>query len=194
MCAFKLLNAYYKATRDKVVYGAMQNYTAGSCQNNAHLPKNPQKVSLDENLITPRCKIIKIFSLCRRWHYRGSLIWVPRAQKNHILKYFWGGILNQGPHKIGKVASLKSRRYYSSPNFETFFEAEQKMHEFTPPDRIIFKIWGMWLIAFHSSFYITVIAQKKVPRFPFNTVDYVDFFPGNGRPKFANFPGREFPG
>ena len=61
------------------------------------------------------------------------------------------------PHKIGKVASLKGRRYYSSPNFETFFEAEQKMHEYTPPDRIIFKIWGMWLIAFHSSFYITVI-------------------------------------
>ena len=62
------------------------------------------------------------------------------------------------PHKIGKVASLKSRHYYSSPIFETFFEAEQKMHEFTPQDRIIFKIWGMWLIAFHSSFYITVIA------------------------------------
>ena len=40
------------------------------------------------------------------------------------------------------------------------------MHEFTPPDRIIFKIWGMWLIAFHSSFYITVIALKKVPRYP----------------------------
>ena len=67
-------------------------------------------------------------------------------------------LLKDGPHKIGKVARLKSRRYYSSPNFETFFEAEQKMHEFTPPDRIIFKIWGMWLIAFHSSFYITVIA------------------------------------
>ena len=71
---------------------------------------------------------------------------------------FFGKICFLAAHEIRKVASLKTSRYYSSPYFEAIFEAEHKMREFTPPDRIIFKLWGMWLIAFHTSFYITDIA------------------------------------